>query len=252
MKKPIAKKSAKSVVPSSTTSLSKYLAINGVASRRKATEMVKSGHVTVNNKVIYEPGYKVLDKDMVCTQGALVQPEEKVYILLNKPKDCITTVSDERGRKTVMDLIQLDRPVRLYPVGRLDRSTTGLIVLTNDGDLAQRLAHPRYSRGKVYQVTLDKSVGQGHVKTLEKEGIELEDGHISIDAISYVQGERKNVVLIELHSGQHHVVRRIFETLGYLVDKLDRVAYAGLTKQNLRQGQWRFLTKGEVAALKNG
>jgi 23S rRNA pseudouridine2605 synthase len=251
MKKPIAKKSEKSPIPSSTTSLSKYIAINGVASRRKATEMIKSGNITVNGRIVYEPGYKVLEKDIVCTQGSMVQPEEKVYILLNKPKDCITTVSDERGRKTVMDLIQLDRPVRLYPVGRLDRSTTGLIVLTNDGDLAQRLAHPRYSRGKIYQVTLDKSVGQGDVKTLERDGIMLEDEHVTIDAIGYVPGERKNVVLIELHSGQHHVVRRIFETLGYLVDKLDRVAYAGLTKQGLRQGQWRHLTKGEVAALKN-
>ena len=247
----MSKKSPKFVVLF-TTSLSKYLAINGVASRRKATEMIKCGLVTVNNKIIFEPGHKVLDTDMVCTQGLLVTPEEKLYILLNKPKDCITTVSDERGRKTVMDLIQLDRPVRLYPVGRLDRSTTGLIVLTNDGDLAQRLAHPRYAKSKIYQVTLNKSVSQGDVKSLGHEGIELEDGHVSIDAITYVIGERKNVVLVELHSGQHHVVRRIFEALGYLVDKLDRVSYAGLTKKDIRQGQWRYLTKGEVAALKNG
>lgn len=251
MKKPISKKVVKSAPPS-TTSLSKYLAINGVASRRKATEIIKNGLVTVNNLVVYEPGYKVLASDMVCAQGLLVTPEEKVYILLNKPKDCITTVSDERGRKTVMDLIHLDRPVRLYPVGRLDRSTTGLIVLTNDGDFAQRLAHPKYAKSKIYQVTLDKSIAQGTLKTLAQEGIELEDGHVNIDAVGHVQGERKSVVIIELHSGQHHVVRRIFEALGYLVDKLDRVAYAGLTKQNLRQGQWRFLTKGEVNALKNG
>lgn len=251
MKKPIAKKNVKTgALPS--TSLSKYLAINGVASRRKATEIIKSGLVTVNNTIVYEPGYKVAQNDMVCAKGLLVTPEEKVYILLNKPKDCITTVSDERGRKTVMDLIQLDRPVRLYPVGRLDRATTGLIILTNDGDLAQKLAHPRYAKSKMYQVTLNKTVIQADVKKLGHEGIDLEDGHVDIDGIAYVVGERKNVVLVELHSGQHHVVRRIFEALGYLVDKLDRVSYAGLTKQNLRQGQWRFLTKGEVAALKNG
>lgn len=233
---------------SSPLSLSKYLAINGIASRRKATDMIKDGQVTVNGKVVFEPGFKLSEKDMVLAHGSLVQSEEKVYILLNKPKDCITTVSDERGRKTVMDLIQLDRPVRLYPVGRLDRATTGLLVLTNDGDLAQRLAHPRYARSKVYQVTLDKAVVQRDIQSLQAQGIMLEGEHITIDAIDY--GERKNVVLIELHSGQHHVVRRIFEALGYLVDKLDRIAYAGLTKKNLRQGQWRFLTKGEVAALK--
>jgi len=247
MKKPITKKSES--VP--TTSLSKFISVGGVASRRKATDMIKNGLVSVNSQVVTEPGYKVEPKDMVIAQGVLIQPEEKVYILVNKPKDCITTVADEKGRKTVMDLIQLDRPVRLYPVGRLDRSTTGLIVLTNDGDLAQRLAHPKYEKKKIYQVTLNKAVTMSHVKLLGHDGIDLEDGHVDIDAISYVMGERKNVVLVELHSGQHHVVRRIFEELGYLVDKLDRIAYAGLTKKDLRQGHWRYLSRSEVAVLKN-
>jgi 23S rRNA pseudouridine2605 synthase len=233
-------------------SLSKYLAVHGVASRRKSTDMVKEGVVTVNGTPVLEPGYKVSSTDVVCARGVPIMPEEKVYILLNKPKDCITTVSDERGRKTVMDLVALDRPVRLYPVGRLDRATTGLIILTNDGDLANKLAHPRYAKSKVYQVTLDKAVTQADIRMLGHKGIDLEDGHVDVDAIGYVQGQRKNVVLIELHSGQHHVVRRIFQGLGYMVEKLDRVSYAGLTKHNLRQGQWRFLTRGEVAALKNG
>jgi 23S rRNA pseudouridine2605 synthase len=249
MKKQTTKKNS-NPAPSIAISLSKYLAVNGIASRRKATDMIKSGQVTVNGKVVSEPGYKVADKDMLLAHGSLVQPEEKIYILINKPRDCITTVSDEKGRRTVMDLIQLDRPVRLYPVGRLDRATTGLLVLTNDGDLAQRLAHPKYERAKLYQVTLNKAVTQREINSLAQEGIDLEDGHVDIDAIGY--GERKNVVSIQLHSGKHHVVRRIFQALGYLVDKLDRIEYAGLTKLNLRQGQWRYLTHAEITALKNG
>lgn len=233
------------------TSLSKFVALSGVCSRRKAVEMIENGLVTVNGEVIREPGFKIDEKNTIVKAGGrLVQPEEKVYVLLNKPKDYITTVVDEKGRKTVMELIQLKHEVRLYPVGRLDRSTTGLLLLTNDGELALRLAHPRYEVKKTYHVTLEKPLSFETLKRIGQEGIELEDGLVMVDAIGFMPGEKKKQVVIELHSGKFHVVRRIFEAVGNRVDKLDRVIYANLTKAGLRSGQWRFLTHGEVAQLK--
>lgn len=234
----------------SVMSLSKYVALSGVCSRRKATEMIENGQVTVNGEVIPEPGFRVSPLMVVKAQGRILRPEEKVYILLNKPKDYITTLFDERGRKTVMDLVQLPEEVRLYPVGRLDRATTGLLVLTNDGEFAQKLSHPRYEISKTYHVTLDKPFSQGNLKRIGLEGVELEDGHVDVDAIGYVPEARKNEIVIELHSGKNRIVRRIFESFGFTVKKLDRISYAGLSKQGLRTGQWRKLTGHEISTLK--
>jgi 23S rRNA pseudouridine2605 synthase len=247
MKKKIIKKEQ----TASQMSLSKFIALGGVGSRRKATEIIKKGEVTVNNKIIKEPGYKLKEDDVVTVNGKLIKPEEKVYILLNKPKDYITTVFDEKGRKTVMQLIDIAQNIRLYPVGRLDRATTGLLVLTNDGDLALKLSHPRYEISKTYHVVLDHALKQNDLKQIAQDGVQLEDGLVTIDSLYYVAGEQKNHVIIELHSGKNRVVRRLFEAMGYQVKKLDRVQYAGLTKKNLRSGAWRMLSKQEVNQLKN-
>ena len=217
---------------------------------KKVVDIIKEGLVTVNNKVVKEPGYKLTEKDVVRARGELVRQEDKAYILLNKPKDYITTVKDEKGRRTVMDLLAVDEDARVYPVGRLDRATTGLLLFTNDGDLALRLAHPRYAITKVYQVELHKPLTYGDFKRIVDEGVELEDGRVVIDAIKYDSATKK-AVTIELHSGKYRVVRRLFEALGYEVKKLDRIAYAGLTKQGLRVGQSRFLHEHEVALLKS-
>lgn len=236
------------------TSLSKFIALAGVCSRRKAAEIIKEGSVTINDKVITEPGRKVGQNDVVRAFGKLVAQEEKVYVLLNKPKDYITTVSDEKGRKTVMELILPDIQVRLYPIGRLDRATTGLLILTNDGDLALKLSHPRYEVRKTYHVTLNKPVAQGDLSKMVHDGVDLKDeiqeGHIKVDAAAYVPGSGKKEIMVELHSGKYRVVRRMFEALGYDVRKLDRVGYAGLTKQGLRSGAWRHLDQREVNMLK--
>lgn len=229
--------------------LNTYLAHAGVCSRRKAAELVESGVVRVNQKVVTDPGYRVKPEDIVEVSGKNIVPEDHVYVLLNKPKDYVTTVSDERGRKTVMDLVGGAGHVRLYPIGRLDRNTTGLLLMTNDGAFAQKLAHPRYEVEKVYTVTLDKSVSAGDMQAILR-GIQLEDGLIKVDDIAYT-GTTKKEVTLALHSGKYRVVRRIFEKLGYDVRKLDRVGYAGLTKKRLPVGMWRYLTDGEVAALKN-
>ncbi|MCX5921827.1 MAG: pseudouridine synthase [Candidatus Dependentiae bacterium] len=242
-------KPTKTPVASEAMSLSKYLALGGVGSRRKVTELIKEGFVTVNNKSVTEPGYKLLDKDIVRAKGELVKQEEKAYILLNKPKDYITTVSDEKGRRTVMDLIRLTKDVRVYPIGRLDRATTGLLLLTNDGELALKLAHPRYKISKVYLVELDKLLTSSNMRKLVEEGVELEDGKVVVDEIVFQPGDKKTVT-VEIHSGKYRVVRRIFEAIGYEVRKLDRISYAGLTKQGLRVGQCRFLEPQEVAMLK--
>lgn len=229
--------------------LNKFLAHAGVCSRRQAAEYIKDGRVTVNGIVVNEPGYRVNPKDIVLCEGKEVQTERLVYILLNKPKDYITTLSDERGRKTVIDLIKAEVTERVYPVGRLDRNTTGLLVLTNDGELAQKLAHPKHEVYKIYHVTLDAALTQNDIQRITK-GVELEDGIAVIDDISRVPGQSKKQVYVALHSGKNRIVRRLFEHLGYEVTALDRVEYAGLTKARLARGNWRYLTLSEIKSLK--
>jgi len=229
--------------------LSKYLATNGVCSRRKAVELVKSGEVLVNGKVEKDVTYMVKPSDKVKHKDVIIKPQKNVYILLNKPKDYITTLSDERGRKTVIDLIQNKSIGRIYPVGRLDRSTTGLLLLTNDGNLAQKLSHPSYEIRKRYHVELDKPFKRGDFLKLSQ-GIKLEDGFIRPDAISCLNDKKNKKISIELHSGKNRIVRRMFEYFDYKIKKLDRVMYAGLPKKGLLVGYWRFLTKEEVDQLK--
>lgn len=232
-----------------STSLSKFLAQAGVASRRKVVDLIRQGLIKVNGLIIKEPGYKLQPKDRVTYHDQLIKPtEEKIYVLLNKPKDYITTVSDEKGRKTVMDLIKKAASQRLYPIGRLDRDTTGLLILTNDGNLAQKLSHPRYQISKTYAVTLNRILNKDDYSRI-KEGLELSDGPIMIDAIQYNAKLPRNNVKVVLHSGKNRIVRRIFEHLGYDVLKLDRVEYAGLTKRGLLVGDWRYLTADEVESL---
>lgn len=248
-------KSPKELEQDGRPSLSKFIALAGVCSRRKATEMVAAGLVNINGEIIREPGFRVGDRDIVKVEGKLLTQEEKVYILLNKPKDYITTVSDDKNRKIVMDLVQLSTKSRLYPVGRLDRATTGLLVLTNDGELALRLSHPRYEVSKTYHVSLHKPLKQGDMNKMVHEGVyledELQDGVVRVDAMAYVPAGGKKEVMVETHSGKYRVVRRMFEALGYDVRKLDRVEYAGLDKRGIRVGQWRHLQQNEVNALKN-
>ncbi len=228
--------------------LNKFLSNAGIASRRKCEELIEEGMVTVNNKIVQQSGYRVQKNDVVKYKGAKVGSAKKQYVLLNKPKDFITTTSDEQGRKTVMELIKHASSERLYPVGRLDRNTTGLLLFTNDGELAQKLTHPAKKVKKVYEVTLNKKVEEEDLQAISK-GVELEDGIAVVDDIAYAAD--KSVVGIELHMGKNRIVRRIFEKLGYDVIKLDRVLYAGLTKKNLPRGRWRLLTEKEVLALKH-
>jgi len=230
-------------------SLSKYLAQAGVASRRKVVDIIKSKIVTVNGVMINEPGFKVNPNDCVRINDNLIRSQSKVYILLNKPKDCITTVSDDLGRHNVLNLISQEIKQRIYPVGRLDRNTTGLLVLTNDGELALKLSHPRFEIEKVYNVQLHKAFTRLDMQKIIA-GIELEDGFIKVDAAHYFHDRSKQNVIISLHSGKNRIVRRIFEHLGYEVKKLDRAGYAGLSKTRLEVGQWRHLTKAEIAFLK--
>ena len=231
--------------------LNKFLAHCGVASRRGADTIIMQGHVTVNDVVVQEMGYKVKEGDVVKLKGQPIKPVEKlVYYLLNKPRNVLTTSSDERGRKTVIDIIADKIPERIYPVGRLDRNTSGLLLMTNDGDLTKKLSHPSHKVPKVYHVTLDKNLT---LKDLEKirSGITLEDGEIKADSLHYMENMSKREVQIELHSGKNRIVRRIFESLGYEVLKLDRTYYAGLTKKNLPRGFYRHLTKEEIRMLKH-
>lgn len=230
-------------------SLSKYLAQAGVASRRKVVDIIKSKVVTVNGVMVNEPGFKVNPNDCVRVSDNIVRSESKVYILLNKPKNCITTVSDDLGRHGVIDLIAEEIKQRVYPVGRLDRNTTGLLVLTNDGDMALKLSHPRFEVQKIYHLLLDKAFTRNDMKTILS-GVELEDGLIKVDEAQFFADRPKNNVIIALHSGKYRIVRRLFEHLGYGVEKLDRAGYAGLTKARLEVGQWRHLTKHEVTLLK--
>lgn len=230
--------------------LNKYLAHAGVASRREADELIEQGWVTVNGTVVREMGYKVQEKDLVKFKDNVIRPEKKVYILLNKPKDYITTTDDERDRKTVMDLIGSATQARVYPVGRLDRHTTGLLLLTNDGELAQKLTHPSFEAKKVYLCTLDKPLRIEDMKAIA-DGINLEEGVAKVDAIEYADPKDKKRIGIELHIGWNKVVRRIFEALGYTVMQLDRVYYAGLTKKDLPRSKWRYLSDREVVMLKH-
>lgn len=237
--------------PNEPIRLNKYLANAGVCSRREADEFIQNGEVTVNGQVVTELGTKVKRSDEVKFKDQPVSIEKKVYILLNKPKDTVTTSDDPQNRKTVMDLVKDACPERIYPVGRLDRNTTGVLLLTNDGELASKLTHPKFLKKKVYHVFLDKNVASEDLQKIA-DGIELEDGEVHADAIEYADDRDHSQVGIEIHSGKNRIVRRIFEHLGYRVIKLDRVQFAGLTKKNLRRGDWRFLTEKEVEMLRSG
>ncbi len=237
--------------------LNKFLAHAGVASRRKADEIIQAGKVSVNGKVVFEMGHRLNQGDKVHYEGRLLNAEPKVYVLLNKPKDYITTVSDERDRKTVMDLLENvneklrgGKKVRLYPVGRLDRNTTGVLLFTNDGELAQQLIHPSSEVRKVYHVFLDKKLREADFEKIAEGGVVLEDGIAEVDEIALPNPKNKAEIGIEIHSGKNRIVRRIFESLGYEVVKLDRVYFAGLTKKDLPRGRWRFLSEEEVRMLR--
>jgi len=228
--------------------LNRYLAHAGISSRRQADDYIKAGLVTVNGVVVTEMGVKIKRGDDIRYNGERLATEKKVYILVNKPKDYVTTSDDEMGRKTVLDLVADACPERVYPVGRLDRNTTGVILLTNDGDLAGKLTHPKYNKKKIYHVVLDKNLKAADLKAITA-GITLEDGFIQPDAVSIISPEKKNEVGIEIHSGKNRIVRRIFEQLGYDIVRLDRVYFAGLTKKNLARGKWRFLSEKEISML---
>lgn len=230
--------------------LNKFIAHAGVCGRREAAELVKEGKVLVNGDKIFEPGYKVSQKDKVVVKGKQVfLQKNSVYILLNKPKDFLTTSSDPQGRKTVLDLIKGATPERVYPVGRLDRNTTGVLLLTNDGELAQKLTHPSFEVKKIYEVTLDKPVAKKDLEAILS-GVTLEDGVVKADSVGYADAKDKKIVGIEIHSGRNRIVRRIFEHLGYDVKALDRVLFANLTKKNVERSKWRFLNEKEVRLLK--
>ena len=237
--------------PNEPLRLNKFLANAGVCSRREADEFIQAGVVTVNGQVVTELGTKILRSDEVHFHDQLVTLEKKVYVLLNKPKDYVTTSDDPQQRKTVMDLVKNACPERIYPVGRLDRNTTGVLLLTNDGDLASKLTHPKYLKKKIYHVYLDKNVTAHDLQKIAV-GIQLEDGEVKADDVQYADPIDKKQVGIEIHSGKNRIVRRIFESLGYKVVKLDRVQFAGLTKKNLRRGDWRYLTEEEVDRLRMG
>ena len=231
-----------------TIRLNRYIANAGICSRREADELIARGDVQVNGKVVTEMGHKVQPGDVVKYGNRILNPEKMVYVLLNKPKDYITTTDDPEERRTVMELVADAGPFRIYPVGRLDRNTTGLMLMTNDGELAEKLTHPSNGIKKVYQVELDKPITDEHFEAIQK-GVELEDGVIKPDDLSIVTPDAQ-VVGIEIHSGRNRIVRRIFENFGYEVTKLDRTSYAGLTKKELPRGKWRFLEPKEVVKLK--
>ena len=231
--------------------LNKYLSNSGVCSRREADEFIRAGLVKVNGETVTELGIKVKRSDVITFHNEPVKLEQKIYVLLNKPKNCVTTADDPQERFTVMDLVKNACQERIVPVGRLDRNTTGVLLLTNDGDLASKLTHPKFLKKKIYHVWLDKDVSIADMQKLA-EGVELEDGEIHADAVSYVTETDKDQVGIEIHSGRNRVVRRMLEVLGYHVMKLDRVYFAGLTKKNLKRGQWRYLNEKEVSMLRMG
>ncbi len=231
--------------------LNKYIAHSGVCSRRKAADLVKNGEVKVNGKIETNPAYEVQDSDEIEYLGKPLKLEvNKVYLLLNKPKNYVTTLSDEMNRKTVMDLVRNKHKERIYPVGRLDRMTTGLLLLTNDGDLAKKLTHPSHGVKKIYQAVLDRTLVASDLERIRK-GFELEDGPVSVDAVDYVKNEEKNTIGIEIHMGKNRIVRRIFEHFDYRVIRLDRVYLGGLTKKDLPRGFSRSLTEQEIIMLKH-
>jgi 23S rRNA pseudouridine2605 synthase len=231
--------------------LNKYVAHSGICSRRDAADLIRQGDIKVNDVVVTEPGTKVSPKDIITIKGKKITPSKNlVYILLNKPKDYITTLDDPEGRKTVLDLIKRATNERVYPVGRLDRNTSGVLLITNDGDLAQTLSHPKNLVKKIYEVRLDKPVTKADFEKLVM-GVTLEDGFIAPDAVGYAEPADKSVIGIEIHSGRNRIVRRIFEHLGYDVRQLDRVMYAGLTKKNVQRGKWRLLTEKEIRILRH-
>lgn len=241
---------SKAITPG-TMPLNKYIAHAGIAARREAAELVKKGQVKVNGQVITEPGHKVSAKDDVRVNGKKAfLAKNLVYILLNKPKDYITTTDDPQGRKTVLDIIKNATTERIYPVGRLDRNTSGVLLLTNDGELAQQLTHPSNEIKKVYHVTLNKPLDKNHFEEILK-GIVLEDGPANVDVLAYADSKDRTQIGVEIHSGRNRIVRRIFEHLSYDVKNLDRVVFAGLTKKNVDRGKWRFLTEKEVRDLKH-
>ncbi len=231
--------------------LNKYIAHCGVCSRRQAAELVKSGQIVVNDEIVLEPWILVGEEDVVKYKDQILKREEKkIYLLMNKPKNVITTSSDERGRKTVLDIVGGKVKERIYPVGRLDRDTTGLLLLTNDGDLAKKLSHPSHNVKKVYHVALDREVSQHDIEKIAK-GLELEDGNALVDKVGHAHGRGKNEVIIEIHIGRNRIVRRIFEHLGYRVKTLDRIYYGGLTKKDLPRGFFRPLKEKEIIMLKH-
>ena len=236
-------------VEKDTIRLNKYIANSGICSRREADELITQGLVEVNGKVVTEMGYQVQKTDRVVFDGQSITPEKPVYVLLNKPKGYISTTKDEKARKTVMDLVANASPYRSFPVGRLDRQTTGLILLTNDGHLTKKLTHPSFGVKKIYHVTLDRKLSVEDLRTIA-DGVRLEEGVAEVDSISYIEGKPKNEVGIEIHIGWNRVVRRIFKKMGYEVEALDRVIFAGLTKKNIKRGHWRILTEMEVNNLK--
>jgi len=231
--------------------LNRYLSNAGVCSRREADNLIKEGRVKINGIVVTEMGSRVKPGDKVEYEGKMLKSERKVYLLLNKPRDFVTTMDDPEARKTVMHLVGKACPERIYPVGRLDRNTTGVLLFTNDGELATKLTHPKYNKRKIYQAQLDKRITQDELQQIA-DGIELEDGPVAADEISFLTPDDKKQVGIEIHSGKNRIVRRIFEHFGYTVVKLDRVYFAGLTKKNLPRGKWRFLTQKEINILNMG
>ncbi|MBO5903285.1 MAG: pseudouridine synthase [Tidjanibacter sp.] len=233
-----------------TVRLNRYIAMSGICSRREADDYITSGVVTVNDEVVTELGSKVSQNDVVKLNGKVLVSEKMVYIVMNKPKGYVTSVEDPHADKTVMDLVKGCCKERVYPVGRLDKNSMGVLLITNDGELTKQIAHPAYEKKKVYQVTLDKPMDRADMERLV-DGVELEDGFIRADAIEYA-ADKKNEIGIEIHSGRNRIVRRMFEKVGYHVAKLDRVYFAGLTKQRLKRGAWRFLTPREVSMLKSG
>lgn len=232
-----------------TIRLNKYIANSGICSRREADELITQGLVEVNGKVVNEMGYQVEKTDKVVFDGQNITPEKPVYVLLNKPKGYISTTKDDKARKTVMDLVANASPYRVFPVGRLDRSTTGVILLTNDGHMTKKLTHPSFEAKKIYHVTLDKKLTNEDMKLIV-EGIRLDEGVAMVDQISFIEGKPRNEIGIEIHIGWNRVIRRIFQRLGYEVEALDRVMFTGLTKKNIKRGHWRILTELEVNNLK--
>jgi 23S rRNA pseudouridine2605 synthase len=250
-KRPDLTKNVEKVDPLAPLRLNKYIAASGICSRREADELIKLGQVKVNGVTVTEVGTKVVMTDKVELNKKILSPEKKIYILLNKPKDFVSTVSDPHAEKTVLDLVHHIGNERIYPVGRLDKNTTGVLLLTNDGELTKKLTHPSYNKKKIYHVVLDRAATKAELQQI-LDGFELEDGFIKVDAISFVNEDDKREIGVELHSGRNRIVRRIFEHFGFRIDKLDRVYFAGLTKKNVQRGKWRYLSEKEISMLLMG